>query len=927
MILSGGERIKHWNTRFGSWLTLIVFFISNSLWAAEMTPLPPVTVPPSASMPPEVVPPVPAIPQATLPPALPLGSSSGYAVTPPPPAVPPAPLTSMPSATPSPVVPPLPTLSTGIPTTPIPQPTMPLVPQPESPLLPPPTASLPPQIPMTAAPEATPLISQPLRPVSPETIAETAKKVEEEGVYFNVADEDLREVTKQISRALGKNFILDDKLKGKITIISERKMTKDEIWEAFQSALDVNGLTLVQAPAGLLRIIPKNQAISYPIDLYTGPTPFSDRFITRLITLKNISAADMANVIKGLVSKEGNLYAYPVTNTLILTDTGTNIDRLMRLINELDQEGPQEVLEIIPVVYADVKDLAGKITQIFETEKSGSGGAAAPAKKGQPAAAEIEEIPRLRKVIPDERTNSLIVLASKMAIQKVRDLIKRLDSPLAGDEGEVHVYYLKHAAAKDMAAVLTAISGAVQQGKDKGAPPGAAGAAAAAKKAAESAVSSFVGGAEFSGKFNVSADESTNALIITANAKDYNTLIDQVISKLDIPRKQVYVETVIVELAVSQTQNLGVGVLGGKQFNVNGETLNLFGSTFGFLDQGSLSQLAGIVGAGTESTRTLTTPGVGTTGNQITVPAFVSAIQLSQANSDVNILSTPNILTMDNQEAEIQVGQTVRLPQSTQPTTGGTAPFTTFSSEDVTLKLKIKPQINDGGTVRLQVTQDDRDIVPPQGPQAAGGSIFTTTKRSISTAIVARDGQTLVLGGLIKDKYSTHISKIPLLGDIPLLGYLFKTRTKGKEKVNLFVFLTPHIINEPRDFLTILQKKINEQNAFITQNYGKAQQKQIQKSLENHATHLLEFSGGDLAGTSRLLTEEERFPIQLDSRSTSPTSSSLTTSESNDLALESKTSRKKSRKKSRTTEESPSSSLPPPSGPSPTSNDDVDLAR
>lgn len=359
--------------------------------------------------------------------------------------------------------------------------------------------------------------------------------------------------------------------------------------------------------------------------------------------------------------------------------------------------------------------------------------------------------------------------------------------------------------------------------------------------------------------------------------------------------------------------DLGVGVLGGKQFNVNGNNLNLFGSTFGFLDASSLTQLAGIAGAGTDTTRTITSPGIGTTGNQITVPAFLSAVQLSQANSDVNILSTPNILTLDNQEAEIQVGQTVRLPQTTQPTAGGQAPFTTFSSEDVTLKLKIKPQISEGGMVRLQVTQDDRDIVPPQGPQGAGSSVFTTTKRSITTAIVARDGQTLVLGGLIKDKYSTHVSKIPVLGDIPVLGYLFKTKKKGKEKVNLFVFLTPHIINEPRDFLSILQKKIDEQNNFITQNYGKSQQKQIQKSLENHAAHLLEYSGGLLGAP--MTTDEQRYPVQYDSSSmqTEPEARSG--------------SSRKSRKKGRSTSAADPSSLPEPSGPSPTSNDDIDLTR
>lgn len=758
--------------------------------------MPPVTVPPAVAVPPEVQPPA-------------------AAVTVPPPAV-----------------------------TPVPSPLLLAAPT-EAP-------------PITAPPETVPQVSQPLRPVSPETVAQTQKKIEEEGIYFNVADEDLREVIKQISRALGKNFILDDKVRGKITIISERKMTKDEIWEAFQSALDVNGFTITQGPAGLLRLVPVREAISHPIDLYTDQSPFTDRFITRLITLKNISAADMANVIKGLVSKEGNLFAYPVTNTLILTDSGTNIDRLVRLINELDQEGPQEVLEIIPVLYANAKDIASKITQIFETEKEVARAAPVPVRRGAaPAAAELEETPRLRKVIPDDRTNSLIVLASKMAIQKVRQLIKKLDSPLVGEEGEVHVNYLKHAKAKDLATVLNAIAGTVTKDKDKKGAATTAGAAGAAPSPA----SPLLGGAEFAGKFTVTADEATNALIITAGFKDYNTLVDQVISKLDIPRRQVYVEAVIAELSVSEDQQLGAGLLGGKTFNVGGNDLSAFGSTFGFLDVNRL--LTGTVGAAnTSDTITINTPGTpGSTGtNSITVPAFFSAIQFAQGNTDVNILSTPNILTLDNQEAEIKVGQKVPFPTASATTIGGSLQ-TTFTREDVALTLKIKPQINEGGSILMEVTQEDREVLPQQEqPSIAAQAGPSTTERSVKTAIVAQDGQTLVLGGLIKDKFTMVTNKVPLLGDIPILGYLFKTRRKTKQKVNLLVFMTPHIIREPRDFLKILQKKINEQNNFIADNFGKSQQKQIRKSLETHAAHLLEFTGEIPQAP---LTDEERFPMEL----------------------------------------------------------------
>jgi general secretion pathway protein D len=624
----------------------------------------------------------------------------------------------------------------------------------------------------------------------------------------------------------------------------------------------VLGYTIVDGPAGLLKIVAVREALSNPIDFYTDKTPFTDRFITRLITLKNISASDMANVIKGLVSKEGNLFAYPVTNTLILTDSGTNIDRLMRLINELDQEGPQEVLEIIPIIYANAKDLAGKITQIFETDKGGAAPAAPTRPRGGAAAAaaapDLDDAPRLKKVIPDDRTNSLIVLASKMAIQKVRALIRKLDSPLVGDEGEVHVYYLKYASAKDMATVLNAIAGTVAKDASKDKKP--TGTTATAAAAAASAAAPLVGGAEFSGKFTVTADEGTNAIVITAGAKDYNTLVDQVISKLDIPRRQVYVEAVIVELAVTENQSLGVGILGGKNFNIGGNNLALFGSTFGFLDITRL--LSGTVGAAnTNQTIDVNLPNTGGTGtNTVSVPAFFSAIQFVQNNTNANILSTPNILTLDNQEAEIKIGRKVPFPSASATTIGGSLQ-TTFTREDVALSLKVKPQISEGGAIRMEVTQEDRDILPDQNAFSATAGP-TTSERSIKTAVVATNGQTLVLGGLIRDRYTTRINKVPGLGDIPILGYLFKQRVKEKEKVNLLVFLTPYIIREPRDFLAILNRKIDEQNRFIEQNFSKGQQKQIRRQLETHADRLLK-EGAGWTPEATPPTEEDRYPMEL----------------------------------------------------------------
>ena len=551
----------------------------------------------------------------------------------------------------------------------------------------------------------------------------------------------------------------------------------------------------------------------------------------------------MSNAIKGMVSKEGNLFAYPVTNTLIITDTGTNIDRLVRLIQQLDREGPQEVMEIIAVLYADAKDVAAKISQIYDADKGQAAAAPRPRRAG---GKDEEDEKAIRKIIPDERTNSLIVLASKRAIQDIHDLVKQLDVPLTKGSGVVHVYYLNHARAKDIAAVLSALSGQVGQtkGDDKGNKTGAA------------ALSGLSGQAsQFFDKWTVTADESNNALVITAAPKDYDTLVNSVIAKLDIPRRQVYVEAVIVELSVSQDQQLGTGAIGGKSLNLGGADLALFGSTFGFLDPTKL--LSGAIGAGSNDTNTINTPSsTGGAANSISVPGFFTALQMTQGNTEVNILSTPNILTLDNEEAEIKVGQKIPFPSGTATTIGGSFQ-TTFTREDVALTLKIKPQISESDTIRLQVEQTDREVLPNQQQAVvASGGGPATTERSLKTSIVATNHQTIVLGGLIKDKNTTVTNKIPLLGDIPVLGYLFKTRQKNKQKVNLVVFLTPHIIHDARDFLSILEKKIDEKNAFISENFSKSQQKQIHRSLEVHASQLLKYTG-----PSAQYTDEDKFPI------------------------------------------------------------------
>jgi len=652
--------------------------------------------------------------------------------------------------------------------------------------------------------------------------------ISQEGIYLNAVDTDIKDLIKQMSKATGKNFLIGEQVRGKVTIISERKMSVEEAYQAFLSALEVNGFTVVDGPGGLIKIIAIKDISNNALPIFKDESPITDAFITRIVQLKNISALEMSNAIKNLVSKRGNLFAYPATNTLIVTDTGTNIDRLLKIMQELDQEGPHEGLEFIHIRYANAKDIAARITELYTQDKQTK----APTRRGQ----EFEETPYISKVIADDRTNSVIILASGRAMDKVRALISQLDRPLPdGVEGKIHVHYLKHASAKDLASVLNSLTaGSGQASPQTKTTPGST----AQQKAQSTApvVASFEGGVK------VAADENTNALIITSTAKDYETLRKEVLDRLDIPRRQVYVEAVVMELSINKNRSVGVSGQGGGFFSVNGDRMLGFASTLGGTTQGlSAAALSGLAAGAISDTRVNIpiTQSDGTSSN-ISVPALGVVLNALQTDSDVNVLSTPNLLTLDNEEAEIHVGSEVPVPGQQTITSGGNV---TSSPErkPVGITLKIKPQINEGDRVKLTISQEVTDVIAGASETVLTQLGASFSKRSVKTVVVAKDQQTIVIGGLIDDKTQISRSKIPFLGDIPLLGHLFSRRSKVKTKTNLLVFLRPYIIRDTNDFLKILQRKVEERNMFIEQNYGVSHQKVIRNSIRSHAAELLDY--------------------------------------------------------------------------------------
>lgn len=652
--------------------------------------------------------------------------------------------------------------------------------------------------------DASNIAQTPTPPVNPE----------DELIYFNAVDTDIKDLIKQISRSTGTNFLIEDRLKGKITIISEKPMSRDMVYQAFLSALEVMGYTTVQTPGGLIKIVDTKGAVAEPLDIFTDNTPITDKFITRIVQVQNISANDISSVVKSLVSKEGNLFAYPQTNSLILTDSGSNIDRILRIVKELDREGPQEVIEIIPIIHADAKDINDKIMALFENDLNDQSSQKSTRRsRRSKKTPELDDAPSLSKVIADERTNSIIVLGSKRSIVKLRALVARLDSPSDGVEGKIHVYYLKHANAKEMSDVLSNLV--------SGASP---------KNSKSKSKKSDGGAVQLEGGVKVTADESTNSLVITASPKDYNTLITQVIDKLDIPRRQVYLEAMVMELSVRKSKTLGLAGNFGKIFSLGGESINAFAGLLPLFPNAvsGISAAAGGLAGGGFSDRTIDVNGT-------SIPAVSAIMQALQEDSDVNILSTPSILTLDNQEAKIQVGNEV--PVRTGRTVSNTGENFSISREDTGVILTVTPQTSDSDTVRLKIAQEISSVQPDateDGP--------TFSKRTVDTVVVAHDKQTIVIGGLLSDEQNVSTSRVPILGDIPLVGNIFKNKRRTVTKQNVIVFITPYIIRERADYLDILEKKIAERNLFLELNFGVSQRKHIRESLQAHVGSLLQYS-------------------------------------------------------------------------------------
>ena len=661
---------------------------------------------------------------------------------------------------------------------------------------------------------------------------------------------DIKELVETVSKTTCKNFILTNKVRSqKFEIVSPTPITVNQAWRAFLSALEANDFSLIQV-GRYYKVIQSTQGTRSPVPLYKqGSPPVEDRMITVVWNLEHATDINaVVNYLNIFKSGKGQIHPFAATNTIIATDYGTSVQRLESILQEIDRPGIVEDVRVVSVQFASASDVAEKLTQIFEPAKAPARGkqAAKPRvkvnkkrkskRKAKGSAAATNEAPvQVSKILADDRTNKLIIICTHEAFMQIKLLLRELDVPESSEGQRIHVIGLKHADAEELAQTLSSLA----QG---GGGAGARGGGRPNNRRRSNNNNRPAGGASaalFEGDVKITADKATNSLVVTASKGDLSS-VRRVIEKLDVPRFQVFVEAVILEVSISRDRTLGVGWHGGIAPVIDGEETPIIFSNTPNQDLSSLAaaanplnlaSLLGLAGAirgptlaGTES---IVTGGI---------PAIGVILQALQSTNDVNVVSTPHLLTVDNEEAEIQVNEKRPFPsglslggnlaglagvnnQASQAlgNLGGLGlGQVSFNREDVGLTLKLKPQINDEDYVRLEIDQELSDVA---GIDQVTNQVITS-KRSAKTTVVVRSQDSVVIGGLVRDRETVDEAKTPLLGDLPLIGWLFKRQQRVVEKTNLLLILTPYIIRGPSDFQRIFERKMAERKEFVDRFYG-----------------------------------------------------------------------------------------------------------
>jgi general secretion pathway protein D len=611
-------------------------------------------------------------------------------------------------------------------------------------------------------------------------IASVASAQQSGRITPNFKDADITQITEAVAAATGKNFIVDPRVRAQVTMISSTPMSPAAFYEAYLAILQVHGFIAV--PSGeVTKILPDANARQIPsIDLPDHVSATSDEIVTQVIDVKNVSAAQLVPILRPLIPQYGQLAAYPAGNILIISDRANNVNRIIRIIRRIDQVGDQDV-EVIPLQNASSAEIVRVINSLYQGQQAAEGGQAA-------------------KVVADERSNSVLVGGDQSQRLRIRALIAHLDTPLEAG-GDTQVRYLKYADAEKIAPKLKEqITGVAQA-------TGGGGAGAAASPQAQAEKNAMVW-----------ADPQNNALVITAPPKIMRAVMN-IIDKLDIRRRQVLVEAIIVEVNTDKTAEFGVNWAEFTQGNgkipaaafinpVGGTSLVNLAQNVAAIATGTSSSTTGTATSTTASLPTGTTLAVGSLkAGGLNFAAMVRAIR---GDSDSNLIATPSTLTMDNQEAEVKVADEVPFLTGSFTNTGTAGgsvnPFQTVQRQEVGTILKVTPQIAaEGNAVVLKISIESSSVLP----NSLSNVDITTAKRTITTNVLIDDGGVVVLGGLISNSNTRSGQKVPLLGSIPFIGNLFKTRAAEGKKNNLMMFIRPKILRDEQQAAWETDSKYN----------------------------------------------------------------------------------------------------------------------
>jgi general secretion pathway protein D len=578
-------------------------------------------------------------------------------------------------------------------------------------------------------------------------------------VSIDFNDVDINVFIKFMSELTGTNFVVDQRVKGKVTIISPSKISLKEAYKVFESVLEVHGYTTVQS-GEIVKIVPSPDARSKSIEtrLREEAADPADSIVTQLVPLKYADPEEIKRLFTPMISKSSVILAYQPTNILIITDVQSNIQRLLKILKQIDIPGIGQEISVIPVGYADATKMVSLLTTVFKpTQKQ---------PKGAPE--------RAVTMVADERTNVIVLLANELDTLRIKQLITMIDKETPRGKGKVHVYYCENATAEELAKVLQDVpTDQTQAGapKAKGAAPAIA------------------------GKVKITADKATNSLIIMADQEDY-IVLEEVIKKLDIPRSMVFIESLIMEVDMEKSLDIGIDWQAFGETSISGKETAIGGQfSQGLIDPGSLAQGGLTFGLITEP---VTIAG-------LTVSNIAAIINAIKTDDDFRILSTPQVLTTDNEEARITVGE--NRPYQTRSTTdpsGGT--FESYEYRDVGKILKITPHVTEGRLVRMTISLEVTNI-DLASTLTTSSTLPVTQKRTVDTTVIVQDSQTVVIGGLIDESTTNNESKVPVMGDIPILGWLFRNTSERTRKTNLYIFLTPRVIKSPAEAEEILKDK------------------------------------------------------------------------------------------------------------------------